>query len=324
MRTVSFATVLQRACQAVGLKYAELSTEDFLVWRDALSDALRDGWRVERWPELCDRGWVRVRPLFSLTDTYDPGDEVFDPATNAFYLALIAGLGNALTDLSIWAVAKSSYGAATVVAATAYAVGDQAYDPVTDKSWQCMAGTTGATIGNAAFWGELVEFVPSITTDGTAMDEVLWVFDGDPRVNVATKLSFEVAGDGILVPEGYGKVWAFWRKAPPTLTGANWDATTIYAAGTQVYFYGDFYTAAAVTAAGESPVSVSAKWVLVEIPMVLLRWLVKTAASEWLETDGKLDEAALKLRGAALALGAEADVLHRQQGQTARITVLTR
>ncbi len=204
------------------------------------------------------------------------------------------------------------------------------------------AGTTSATLQAytappaAGVWGLLTPFQRTVAyqqydVNGNALTplgEVFSAWDRDPRVTTKTcKTPYTVTSDGFAfttlrhVP---AHVWLFYRLQRPTLTGAAWDATLVYASGQQIYFVdaqgnGNFWTCSATTTAGQSPTTAPSKWVVVALPYIFREYLVQGGYADWLTSDGQADKAAAMEGLAQQLLELEADKLQRQQQQVNRL-----
>ena len=186
---------------------------------------------------------------------------------------------------------------------------------------------------DSAAYGLAYELIPDAATDTTEtptpLGEVRRVTQLNPRVRPTTKeYRFTLTDDGVLLPPtAPNVVWVEFRWRRPSLTGAMWDSTLVYTSGQQVYFAatsggaGNFYTATATTAAGESPATTPAKWTVVPLPYLLRLYLIFGGYADWLASDGQDDKAALWEGKALAALEFEADKLHRQQKQVRRLDV---
>ncbi len=163
----------------------------------------------------------------------------------------------------------------------------------------------------------------------TPLAEVFAAYDRDPRATTRLcKLPFRVTSDGFAftaVRHGGAYVWLHYRIQRPTLTGDLFDATLVYTSGRQVYYVnattaiGNFYTCTATTTAGQSPLTMPAKWTVVPVPYIFGEYLRQGGYADWLTSDGQGDKAAAVEGQAVGLLELEADKLQRQQQQTNRL-----
>ena len=244
-----------------------------------------------------------------------------------------------------WVIAATN-GAGGYYSTSATATPDQA------AGWQPVDASLNAAPGNApaptvtasqaqpappgSTWGLLTPFQRTVAyqqydVNGNALTplgEVFSAWDRDPRVTTkTTKTPYTVTSDGFAfttlrhVP---AYVWLFYRLQRPTLTGAAWDATLVYASGQQIYFVdaqgnGNFWTCSATTTAGQSPTTAPSKWVVVALPYIFREYLVQGGYADWLTSDGQADKAAAMEGLAQQLLELEADKLQRQQQQVNRL-----
>jgi hypothetical protein len=205
------------------------------------------------------------------------GNEVFDRASQLYYVALTSSTGQACaSNLAYWAETDSSYTADDYGATTAYVRGNQVYYPTTDKYYQLYAATsTGNLPTDATKWGELPAFRRIIDYDQAwetnGLGDVLAVWDHD----------FVETDSGILVMSDEVQVWVEFRKRVSDFSGADFVLGTVYTAGTQVYYSttGDYYLCSANTAGTELPTD-SGHWTRVDFPEVLGRPVAQAAATD--------------------------------------------
>jgi hypothetical protein len=147
------------------------------------------------------------------------------------------------------------------------------------------------------------------------------------------RLSWRLSANGVQVFDNVPSCWVRYRLRAPFLKGANFSATAAYAVDEQSYFSttsaagnvrANFYDCIVPTAAGESPVTVPAKWAVVSIPYNFAEWLIHAAAADMLSKDAKDDWAGDEMSLAQEALSRELDKLERQQGQEPEWNVRTR
>lgn len=192
----------------------------------------------------------------------------------------------------------------------------------------------------AEFTTSVVDEVRFFTPQPDA-DEILGVYDKSPLVTSrATSQNYTLYFDGvekIVVPITSG--FYVYRMKCPELTGDIWKSTVEYAVGAQVYFdqgsgtgaympvegkphNGNFYNCVQPALPGESPSTHPSKWVKVQIPYVFGSFIAWGSTSNWLVSEGMLQEAAIVEAKAREALENEYDKATRQQGQFNRLTMI--
>jgi hypothetical protein len=103
MNTVAFDTVWKNVLALLekpsGTTLTEPRERQILVW---FNQRVRRGWMYGQWPELMLSEQRAFRAHYRDTKSYLGGDEVYDPVTDAYYVALQASTGAALTDATKW------------------------------------------------------------------------------------------------------------------------------------------------------------------------------------------------------------------------------
>lgn len=237
-----------------------------------------------------------------------------------------------------WAECASSYGAEYWITGTTYAVGDRARNTGDGEYYQCITQHTAGATFDASLWGRLRPFdryvaFEQVEDDGTVLTPIgdfLWAYTAHPYLTTKGRtVPFVVSENGAQFATGSpGSVWIEFRLRRPVLAGEPFDAEATYAVGDQIYFtagteglgVGDFYTAKAATAAGESPLTTPEKWDVVAIPYIFRGWLIQAGFADWLTSDGQGDKAGTAEGMASTWLDLEVDKLQRQGGQVRRMT----
>ena len=124
------------------------------------------------------------------------------------------------------------------------------------------------------------------------------------------------------------------------LNGDVYSPSTVYYSGVQIYFdsgsgtgtyipvqgkphAGNFYTClATATTAGQSPTTHPTLWSKIEIPYIFGSFLSWAAATNWLVSEGQMQEAATIEAKAQQILEQEYDKFLRQQGQFGKINMI--
>ena len=338
MRTVPYSDVLQKAAEATGRVFADLSVQEAGFFKGFVNTRLRHAWEQARWPELIQTEQRFFRPIWS-SGNYAQGAEIFYWPTKKYYRRIAS---NAATDApgavaGAWAEAQASYSPADYDAAVAYLVGDQVFYNANGKFYQCWTANTGQAPTNTAYWGELVpfdRFVAYEQSGFTKLGDVLGVYDRDPRIfNNATPASWRLSIDGVQVFKSWAYVWIEHRLRAPFLKGANYSAAVPYAVDEQIYFSqtsaagnvtANFYDCITATTAGQSPLTQAGKWSVVNVPYIFAEWLIHAAAADMLSKDGKDDWSQDEMVLAQESILKELDKLERQQGQEAPFGVRVR
>jgi hypothetical protein len=244
MRATTYQTVEQGVCDLIGWDSDNLSSGEFHQLKRAVSQALEQVWRDFAWPGLC----VIERRQYAATyasGNYTAGDQVYFPATDAYYEAtqnssgedpeILSGDTYSL-NLEYWSELARSYSADDWDDGTAYDAGDTvAYGP-TGLVYVAIAPVSAGTVPtNTSYWYPLTEFVPHVDlveSGYTSIGDVLGAYATDPRkFPGAAPVSFR------LVPEGVGfldgatpRPWLHYLKRPHRFTGDDWDAAVSYTA----------------------------------------------------------------------------------------------
>jgi hypothetical protein len=105
MDTIPFKTLLDNAADKCGLLNPDgtipMASARFLA--RSIETRMREGWRYYAWPSITLTEERAFRPIFSLGSNYALNDEVYDPETDGYYIAVEDGIsGQAITDTSYW------------------------------------------------------------------------------------------------------------------------------------------------------------------------------------------------------------------------------
>lgn len=299
------------------------STQEFPVVRGHLDLALGEIWNIEFWSFLFLTERRYFRQNWSSASTYNKTNEVYDAATQQYFQCLrdsVTGAGNSPTDSSgdersaYWAECRNAYNGSDWVTATAYAVGDIIFYPVTNAYYQCHTAHTSsgtlvpdATSSNER-WGVLTPFQRYIdhaqSWETNLIGTVFDLKDADPRVNRRWEsIPRRTQQDRTYALEAATFCWVEFRLRRPRLTGTFYDATAAYAVGDQVYFttsagVGNFYTCTATASAGDTPATDTDKWSIVEIPLPFEGYLIQAAFAKLMVSE---EDAARKAGAMAAA-----------------------
>lgn len=322
----------------------DIGTAELALFRSFHDRRLQVAWEIHDWPEVCRTEKRYFRAQWDATKSYALSDERFDLVSGRYFQSLqganlnhaptVAGVENA----AWWAECKAAYSGQDWVTGLALALGVQVRNPADGEFYQCVSAHTAGVSFDGTKFGILTVFVrrveyAQVEDDGTArtvIGEFLRGTDRDPRVTTkVVELPFELDELGAVFVQArvsVSFVWLKFRLRRPGLTGSAWDSGTVYTSGRQVYFVdgagvGNFWTASGTPAAGESPTTTPAKWVVVELPYIFGAYLKEGGYADWLVSDGQEEKAGAHEGLAEGCLELEADKLQRQGGQVRRLRV---
>jgi len=132
-----------------------------------------------------------------------------------------------------------------------------------------------------------------------------------------------------------------YRLTPPRMFGVKYDNTSVYSAGSQIYFdvgqnsgsysigdktkasNGNFFFATTTVIAGVTPANQTTDiWQQVEIPVRFRDYLANSVSADFLKSEGRAEEAMMFEQLAEAAIQQQIDVLIRQQGQVQRMDMV--
>src|ERR1041385_8680802 len=163
MRTIDYSEVLQRAAEATGRIYKDLSAQEATLMRGFFSTRLKQIWEKWPWPDLMTREERKFRAEWSGATTYglgtDVANQVYYTPAKKYYQSLRTGntnhapaTGSLLVENSAWwSELEAAYSANDYSATHAYAAGDQVYYPTTGLFYQCQTASTGNPPPNPPF-----------------------------------------------------------------------------------------------------------------------------------------------------------------------------
>jgi hypothetical protein len=249
MQLVPYDTVMRRTLSRLGEDYDGVAGQgttgpDGQRWRDvrdAVAESLERWWLCAWWPSICRTEQRPLRAHYSPASAYEAGTEVFYQPTCSYYHAVRTTAGAApatyadgewTTNFAYWAKSARLYSAADYSDTTAYVAGDQVFYPLTAKWYQCHTAATGELPTDTDFWGELVEFIPTLprTMAGyNAIGHVRSITHHDPRRFIETpRVDFNEVDTGWQVHEWVNHPWVTYRLRCPRLEGLAYDATATY------------------------------------------------------------------------------------------------
>jgi hypothetical protein len=358
MRTIDFSQVLFNALQFSGNDRHNIMPETFSQFRDFASTRLREAWETFEWPDVC-RVVPFNSTTATVSSAYGdstPGISVFyanntdtgnrsanNPVSTLPYSQQIpAGLNR--TQLLIQNKGNTTIELSLATAgATVSIYADQSIAFQDYNGGFSLSSYTGVTVLEA-FLQETANsslYNVKFFTPAEQADEILAVFDKNPlSSSKATQSTYTIYNDGskrIVTTLESG--WYVYRIKCPELIGDLFEAGIQYSPGAQVYWdegsgssvyepvpgkphKGNFYNCVAPTSAGESPTSRPDKWVKINIPYVFGSFMSWGSTSNWLVSEGMVQEAAVIESKANEALEMEYDKATRQQGQYNRLAMI--
>lgn len=203
-------------------------------------------------------------------------------------------------------------------------------------------------------WPDIVrvaEMTPATDVDGvnyvnltSSMGDILQVYSLNPKVTArAVPVAYYLDDDGtnrrIIVMDGTTPVWVEYRQPKPDLFGEPYSATATYGVGAQIYFdtgtgtgsylpsttaasAGNFYTCTTTTTQGQSPNTTPGSWSIVKIPYFCGDYVTKAVFSDYLRTEGQIDNAAMAEAEAENVKMLQIDRVLRAEGQVRRMNMI--
>jgi hypothetical protein len=192
--------------------------------------------------------------------------------------------------------------------AQAYEIDEEVYHEATEAYYLALDTTAASDEpGTSVLWEEMadedVEAYVAYEQEGeTGFSLVTEVWDKNFRTDpTAVKLRWEYDDRGVRLLDTASlpaSVWLYIYTRCPRWAGADWSASSTYAAGKVLYFTsdeqdfeGDFWLVLDTTAAAESPFTTPAKFSRLEIPDFMGDFIVAGARIAHLKGEGQLDKA---------------------------------
>src|SRR5262245_17675356 len=100
MRTIAYSDVLQKAAEASGRVFADLSAEEGGLLKGFIGTRLRQMWEKWPWPELMETEQRTFRDAWSSATTYAATTEVHYRAGKHYYQSLRAANTNHAPEIS--------------------------------------------------------------------------------------------------------------------------------------------------------------------------------------------------------------------------------
>lgn len=287
MQSVSFKDLVYAVADLAGVSpdedggFGDLLTTDLMPITRSLDSLLREAWRFYPFPDTVDIVEAAYRPLWTATDTYADGDEVYFNTVSGeegYYTAnaTTTAAQSPVTNPELWDALEIT---SLIVDPDEWGIGD-ALDVF--KSDPRVAETERA-----------IRVPFAIRTDG---------------IQVAS-----TAGDTVWVE--------FKKAVPRLRGNAFDEAATYAVGDAMLYTNEDFYVALGATTAGQSPDTNPELWQKQEVPMVFRNFLVHRAAAIRLKAEGERDQARDAEQDGWEAMYREIDNLEGQSAQIRRWTV---
>ena len=183
-------------------------------------------------------------------------------------------------------------------AATLYPTGAEVYSPAAGAYYRAVQPGTGQALADAAYWLPLsglnwAIYVPWGAGGVPEGATVRRCCQRNPRAaSAALEVAFALLREGIApISDVPASLWIEYRLPCPELTGADYSALAVYAAGAAVLYSGDYYLATTATTAGQSPDTTPTSWSKIELPWRLRDYLVHAAGADMLRAQGQLEKA---------------------------------
>jgi len=182
-------------------------------------------------------------------------------------------------------------------------------------------------------------FIPA-----TEAGEILGVFSRNPQSSTkAVELEYSIYETGaekrIIINPNISTCSYLYRIQCPSLNGDLYNPSTVYYAGSQIYFdsgsgtgtytpvagkphTGNFYTCVVNnTTSGQNPNNTPSAWSKVQIPYIFSSFMAWSSCAFWYASEGMMQEASTIEAKAKEILEQEYDKFLHQQGQFGRINM---
>lgn len=307
MRRVPYSDVLaQTALLYTGS--ATVTTEIGAGLRIWINRAAREFWRSAFWPEWTHLEQRYFAPLWNIEEEYLEYSTatnpfwVYYPPTLLYYQALTTPqlLLTPPEDETIWVPADASYSGDYIDTSESYTIGDVVQSPWNNRFYQAFIDNPSIPLASAdpidTGWGVLTPFVRRVAydqADQLSIDVVAGVYETDPALDPATPMiRWDMDATGVLPYTTADSVWIKFRQAPPSWSGAVWDAATTYAVDDQVWSASERdYFRSVVDGNLNQAVTNNSYWERVDFPLVLRDAVAETASAAAKRTDGDTDAA---------------------------------
>ena len=242
------------------------------------------------------------------------------------------------------------YRAVTLCGLDRSAIQDSTFRMVRDFASQRIAH-----IWEQESWPDIVRIAEMTTSEDSegvnyinltsSIGDVLQVYSLNPKVTArAVPVAYYLDDDGsnrrIIIMDGTTPVWVEYRQPKPDLFGESYNANSVYSVGAQVYFdsgtntgsylpsttaasAGNFYTCTTQTTQGQSPTSTPGSWSIVKIPYFCGDYVTKAVFSDYLRTEGQIDNATMAEAEAENVKMLQVDRILRSEGQVRRINMIS-
>jgi hypothetical protein len=337
MNTVDYIDILQGSADHVDVDRDQLFSKDWFKFRTFHNKRLKRAWNRWFWIDISKTEQRFFRADWATGTTYALADEVYYPATDAYYTALRASTAEApadssgVTNLDYWAASESVLSASAFSATTVYVQGNQVTYSGTVYQMHTASGVANTLPTDTTYWGTLAAFNRYVDLDQSwqtnDIGDVRACWEEDPRATTRNaEVPYFLSADGIQVLGDVTNVWVQFKDPVPKLAGDVFVDTTVYTADQQVYYSatgtpGNFYKALSTTTAGDTPVSAAAKWSKIEIPLIFADYLMLGGAADWERSKTQLETAGYFSSAAQAELDDRQSTETSAQGQLPRTRV---
>lgn len=158
----TYDAIVEGVAQRLGVPPEQLAKTDSEPLKRFFNEAFREVWTSNWWIDNTVISRRYFREQYESSKEYSYGDEVYDPVSAKYYMALQTSTGQAVTSLAHWAESLERYdGLETFDVSKTYAVGDQV--SYQDYSWQCIAvPPSNEDPTNTTYWAPLNPFIKAL------------------------------------------------------------------------------------------------------------------------------------------------------------------
>jgi len=213
---------------------------------------------------------------------------------------------------------------------TAYAIGDEVYDPAADCYYVAIAGSQNVPVSDAATWTTQTTFDRNIALDQPGCTVIGEPLDAYKRALVLAHnpepLPWFRTADGMQFdPSAPNRPWIKFRLPTPRFSTARMDRNTLGVLGNVFYNPEDGHCYVVTVVSVDWPPSIVGMNAEAQtIPAFLKDYVVAGVVADSLREDGQHDKAIDQEAAAEEILQDEASQLNNQQRQTRRYTMRVR
>lgn len=237
MRTIPYRTVLQHAAELSGRSYADgagsvvLSSDDAVILRTLIGQAVRRAWTAQAWPETTLHSFRRFAQPWQASTGYSAGDRVYWFQSDAYFVALQSSTGvqpttsvdgQEVTAAAHWFELADQYAEDPGYdAATTYTVGNRVLYRMTGTQHVLFAAAPAGTAPtNQSFWRPVTPLERRIAWnqpwEPELLGDVYGVYRQDPlRVTDPAEAAYTYDESGIRVLDQLNGVYVHaWLPVP--------------------------------------------------------------------------------------------------------------